>query len=239
MSGLKVGAKGKDAVAANNTLLGHNIFQHQELFSEQHGEFTKDSANAAKQMKLWLGYPMSQVKPSYDDILAAYLHGTRKRSPLMLIRAARRHGGVGPIKPKRKYKFPIPDGRKWTKIGWPYQGTHGVAFNQSHGTDNWESERAIDIGCAVGTPITAPADGTIGPQFGPLNAKDPRMEGIRMHLLTVDDEFYLAHLKSTSPAIKPGAKVKQGQILGASGEANGVAHLHMAQKNGDPAKNFF
>lgn len=239
MSDLRVGAKGKSAAAANNALMGHNVFRYQTLLGQQNGIFTEASAKASSKMKWWLGYPTKQINLVYDDVLAAYLHGKRKRTPLMLARAAKRHGGAGPKPTPRKFIFPIPKGRKWTKLGWPYQGTHGVAFNKSQGTDNWESERAVDIGVPLHTPIEATADGTVGPQFGPLDDGSPRMAGIRIHLITEDDEFYMAHLATTAHGIKPGVKVKQGDILGTSGEANGVEHLHIAQKNGDPAKTFF
>lgn len=230
---VRVGDSSANAHAANYVLMGHNIFQRQELFANQHGIFTEDSALATKRMRWWLGYPKSQCSLQYDKILDAYLLGRRKRTPLMIIRQRRRKE-IAP-----KYLFPLLKGRQWKKLGWPYQGTHGVQFNKDHGTDNWESERAIDISCALGTPLVAVEDGTIGQQFGPLGAGDPRMAGIRLHLMTKEDEFYYAHLTSTAPEIRPGVRVKRGQILGASGVANGVAHLHLAQKVGDPAKNFF
>lgn len=230
---IRVGDKSEDALTANFTLFGHNIFQHQELFSSQHGIFSEDSALASKRMRWWLGYPKKQCTMQYDKILDAYLHGHRKRTPLMLIRARQRHA----VKPK--YVFPLAKGHKWKALGWPYQGTHGKEFNKEHGTDNWESENAIDIACSIGTPVVAPADGTIGTQFGPLGSDDPRMAGIRVHLVVDGDEFYLAHLSSTAHNIKPGVKVKQGAVIGASGSANGVSHLHLAMKNGNPAKIFF
>jgi murein DD-endopeptidase MepM/ murein hydrolase activator NlpD len=37
---------------------------------------------------------------------------------------------------------------------------------------------------------------------------------------------YLQHLSKI--IVRPGQKVKAGQVIGYSGSANGVAHLHMA-----------
>lgn len=120
-------------------------------------------------------------------------------------------------------------------IGLPYQGTHAKAFNVSGGSDNWESENALDIRAPVGTPIRAVSDGVIGPQFGSLGSGG-RFAGLRLHLVTNGNEYYYAHLSRFAPGIKPGTRVKAGQIIGYSGEANGVPHLHFASKTGDPRK---
>lgn len=113
-------------------------------------------------------------------------------------------------------------------IGEPYQGTHATAFNQAGGSDNWESENAVDIAVPIGTPVIAVADGTIGPQFGSLGSGG-RFAGLRLHLNAAGgDSFYYAHLSSFAPNIRPGVQVKAGQVIGYSGEANGVAHLHFA-----------
>jgi murein DD-endopeptidase MepM/ murein hydrolase activator NlpD len=60
------------------------------------------------------------------------------------------------------------------------------------------------------------------------------MAGLRLHLNTKDNEFYYAHLSAFAPGIKPGAKVKRGQIIGYSGSANGSPHLHLGVRSGDP-----
>ena len=116
-------------------------------------------------------------------------------------------------------------------IGTPYAGTHAVAFNTAGGSNNWESENAYDFSAPVGTPIYAPVAGTIGSQFGSLGSGG-RFAGLRLHLIGAANEFYLAHLSAFATGIKPGVKVQAGQLLGYSGEANGVAHLHFAQKIG-------
>lgn len=111
-------------------------------------------------------------------------------------------------------------------IGTPNQGTHNLG--------NWESDNAIDVALPVGTPVVAMADGVIGPQFGSLGSTSSRFAGLRLHLVTADNEMYYAHLSKFAAGIKPGAQVKKGQVIGYSGSANGVAHLHLGVKVGDP-----
>jgi murein DD-endopeptidase MepM/ murein hydrolase activator NlpD len=110
-------------------------------------------------------------------------------------------------------------------IGTPYQGTHTLF-------GNWESDNAVDISAPVGTPVYAVAAGTIGSQLGSLESGSSLLEGLRLHLVTSGNEYYYAHLSSL--AVHAGQTVKEGDLLGYSGEANGVAHLHFAQKIGNP-----
>jgi murein DD-endopeptidase MepM/ murein hydrolase activator NlpD len=99
---------------------------------------------------------------------------------------------------------------------------------------NWESDNAIDIGVSKGTPVHAVADGVIGSKIGALNSKRPDLLGKRLHLKTADNEFYYAHLSEIAPGIAAGTAVKQGQLLGYTGVANNVPHLHFGMKNGNP-----
>lgn len=111
-------------------------------------------------------------------------------------------------------------------IGVPYVGTH-ADFG------NWESDNAIDISARTGTPVLAVRAGTIGPQIGPLDTGgDPALLGLRLHLVTDTNEWYMAHLSSLD--VHAGDHVEAGQRLGLSGSANGVEHLHFAQHHGDP-----
>src|SRR5262249_1303480 len=102
--------------------------------------------------------------------------------------------------------------------GLPFEGTHGKAFNIRGGSDNWQSENAIDIYMPKGTPIYAPVSGTLG-NTGPLGGG--RFAGIRTNLYGDGQGFYFAHMSKLAPGIKAGAKVKKGQLIGYSGEANG------------------
>lgn len=132
--------------------------------------------------------------------------------------------------------YPLP--KPVRAIGVPYGpgGTHSKEYNKKHGTDNWESENAVDLPTPKGTPVYAVAAGTIGNQIGPLNSKSSRMAGLRLHLVTDGNEFYYAHLSKL--IVKAGQQVHAGQLLGYSGVANGSAHLHIAAKVGDPRAAF-
>lgn len=129
--------------------------------------------------------------------------------------------------------YPLP--KPVRAIGVPYQGTHGRSFNKSGGSNNWESENAVDLPTPKGTPVYAVQDGTIGKQIGSLGSGG-RFAGLRLHLVTDGNEFYYAHLSRL--IVKAGEHVHAGQLLGYSGVANGVAHLHLASKYGDPRSSF-
>lgn len=233
MKTLKIGDKSQNALMANKMLMGHNVFQYQTLFHVQHGVFTKESAAASKKMKWWLGYKKSYCTPVFGESLHKYLLGRKAGgSALSLAMQARR---IVRGFQKKEFISPIKKGHKWSKIGFPGIGTHSWIYLPN----NWESDQAVDIGCQKGTPIVAVADGVIGQSFGPLPDPDPRFAGIRLHLITANDEFYYAHLSSTVPGLGPGKHVKQGALLGLSGVANGIPHLHLGQKNGNPAVTFF
>lgn len=117
-----------------------------------------------------------------------------------------------------------PLAKKGAIIGSPYSGTHTLG--------NWQSDNAIDIAAPVGTPVYAVADGVIGPKIGPLGSKNPRFAGDRVYLQFGDNQAYYGHLSKL--VVKAGEHVTDGQLLGYSGEANGVAHLHFSVKNGSP-----
>ncbi len=122
-------------------------------------------------------------------------------------------------------------GTRGKVIGVPGQGTHGKAFNQAGGSDNWQSENAIDISVPVGTPIYAPEAGVIDPtHYGSLG-QGGRFAGLRVNLLG-SNPLYFAHLSRI--AVKPGQRVQRGQLIGYTGSSNGVAHLHFASRGGDP-----
>lgn len=110
-------------------------------------------------------------------------------------------------------------------IGTPHSGTHTLG--------NWQSDNAVDLSVPEGTPIFALEDGTIGSRFGSLG-KGGRFAGLRMTLQGAGNSYYYAHLSQYAPGIKPGARVRRGQVIGYSGTANGVPHLHLGVERGDP-----
>lgn len=121
------------------------------------------------------------------------------------------------------YLYPL--GARGSLIGTPHSGTHTLG--------NWQSDNAVDIGVPVGTPVVAVAPGSVGPNFGSLG-KGGRFAGLRMTLNTAGNAFYYAHLSRFAPGVQPGASLSAGQVIGYSGSANGVPHLHFGQMVGNP-----
>lgn len=114
-------------------------------------------------------------------------------------------------------------------IGTPGVGTH----DWNKWPNNWESDNALDIATPVGTPIYAITKGTIGDRIGPLGSASGRFGGERVNLKHDDGgASYYAHLSRI--VVRAGQKVEAGTLLGYSGTANGVPHLHFAVK--PPAK---
>jgi len=128
------------------------------------------------------------------------------------------------------YVYPL--GQVGEIIGCPF--VRGSTHSPFAPPDNLASDNAVDIAVPVGTPVYAVAAGIIGSQIGPLDSKDPRMAGLRIHLDTPGVRFYYAHLSRID--VLPGQYVEAGQQIGLSGSANGAAHLHFAQDVGNPAE---
>ncbi len=113
-------------------------------------------------------------------------------------------------------------------IGYPYQGTHAPGATTA---PSWQSDNAVDIAMPVGTPVYALAAGVVsgvGFQSGTYT------EGGKLTLTGAQNAWWYGHLSKL--AVSNGQKVKAGQLLGYSGEANGVAHLHLGQERGTIGK---
>jgi len=112
-------------------------------------------------------------------------------------------------------------------IGRPGAGTHTLG--------NWQSDNAIDVRLPVGTPLYAPSDGVIGPKVGLLGSQTGgRFDGYRFTLQGAGNAWWFGHLQRLAPHIRPGARVTAGQLVGYSGSANGVPHLHLGVQSGNP-----
>jgi murein DD-endopeptidase MepM/ murein hydrolase activator NlpD len=208
-------------------LSGNNVFRERTFFGKVTGEFTERAAEATRAMKRRLGYPDQAVTDIFGDRLQRQLTG-EERLPLGF-RARRIARGFGRT---RKFVYPVK-GTKGRKLGLPGQGTHSFQADP----DNWQSDNAIDIGLPSGTPLVAVADGTIGDRIGFLsNDPSSRFAGERFYLETADDEFFYHHCSKL--LVTAGQRVKQGEVVARSGVASGVGHLHLGQKNGDPADLF-
>lgn len=225
MKTLTEGMSGNDVLDAKYLLNGHNVFGIDtfkgKLKSKYYGG---GAAAAAKEMKYKIGYPTRLCNGSFGNELLAYLTGKKRRGPVMLARAKARAY-------QQKAGFHYPLGSRGRFIGFPGMGTHSYHYPPN----NWESDYAWDISVPEGTTVFALADGTIGSRIGPLPDSDPRFHGNRLHLkFGAGNEAYYAHLRSL--AVHAGQHVKKGDVLGKSGVANGVPHLHIGIKNGNPLK---
>jgi murein DD-endopeptidase MepM/ murein hydrolase activator NlpD len=134
--------------------------------------------------------------------------------------------GTGTTAPSSSSRLhaPVPARFLSKIIGRPGQGTHTRG--------NWQSDRAVDIAVPVGTPIYAVEAGTIGERIGALDSGESALAGLRVNLEGASSNHYYAHLYSL--VVHAGEQVQAGQLLGYSGTANGVAHLHYAAESIDP-----
>lgn len=206
------------------------------------GRFGEGTKLAVLKAKWRLGYPSARINGRFGEGLQSFLvpadWQAYRRLPLayrIRLRARLGRGLPDKYRPSLAVSPGYPLGRKGEQIGFPYQGTHSHPY-ASDPMHNWESCNAVDIGVPEGTPVLAVADGVIGPQFGPLNSSNPVLLGLRLHLRSSDNEFYYAHLHKFASGLGPGDRVHRGSLLGYSGVANGVAHLHLASERGDPGR---
>jgi len=122
---------------------------------------------------------------------------------------------------------------------WPLQRRGRVtAYANRPGTTHWgggwQDHNAVDINVPIGTPILAVTNGYISEHLGYGGlGKGGHYAGKRLYLVTRNNVWYYAHCSRL--VAQPGERVSVGQIIAYSGEAVGVAHLHLACKRGDPA----
>lgn len=200
---------------------------------------TKKKQAGQKQVTSWIDAPAGLgLRANVGPLSARAVADIQRRAerPLLVAQPSAMNPGKGKKSPGGKNSqvaafnpvgLNLPSSVKWGNLG-------GVAAHGARAIGNWESDNAVDLKMPKGSPIYAMSDGVIGPSFGPLNSNDPKMAGLRLHLNTKNNEYYYAHLSAFAPGIKPGTKVKKGQLLGFSGVANGVAHLHLGFRNGSP-----
>jgi biotin carboxyl carrier protein len=123
-----------------------------------------------------------------------------------------------------RYPYPLRMNQKGKVIGTPNSGTHTLG--------DWQSDNAVDISAPEGTTVVAVTAGTIT-KITPGDSSG-RFQGIQVTLQGKNNAFFYTHLSSV--AVKVGQKVKKGQVIGKSGSANGVPHLHFGQQGGDPVR---
>jgi murein DD-endopeptidase MepM/ murein hydrolase activator NlpD len=164
--------------------------------------------------------------PEGGDILVGVPLGGSPGESVLALGSAR----AAQAEPGNGYSYPLA--LQGVVVGCPFvPGSTHSPYAPPH---NLESHNAVDLAVPVGTPVLAVADGTIGSLLGPLDSADPHLAGLRVHLDTPTEHFYYAHLSQID--VTPGEPVHKGQVIGLSGEAAGVAHLHFAEEFGDPAQ---
>lgn len=229
---MKVGDEGADVSHLQRLLAGGNRFDYDAEPGAITGVFSDETGAAVQRMKWHLGYPTGDITAQGGQRLRSFL--VDEASPAF---AELPDAYKAKMRARRGRTFGMSDdgyplAEHGTMLGRPYQGTHNHP-DPSDPKHNWESCNAIDIGIPVGTTVLAVADGTIGSQIGPLDDHgDPTLLGLRLHLISAENEWYYAHLSEIS--VTAGRHVSKGDRLGRSGAANGVAHLHLGQKHGDP-----
>lgn len=169
-----------------------------------------------------------QQKVGHDNIARALSH-----SPMANTDTARRpqyfaKGGVvggGPV----AYWPTNPHG---TVAGGPGQGTHSF----SSPPNNWQSDNAVDIAVPEGSTAVAIVNGNITRTGGNNNDPSSRYNGFNAYLSGGGNEWFYTHLSKL--LVSAGQKVNAGDAIGLTGSANGVPHLHIGQKLGNPADTF-
>ncbi len=121
-----------------------------------------------------------------------------------------------------------PTGGAGTMGGGPGEGTHAAG----EGPDDWQSDRAVDVRLPFGSPVWAVDAGRVVRIGGDAEATAGRFGGARLTLLTDDDAYFYGHLAAVM--VRPGQRVERGALLGFSGAANGVDHLHLGVRRRDP-----
>jgi murein DD-endopeptidase MepM/ murein hydrolase activator NlpD len=134
--------------------------------------------------------------------------------------------GRGNQNPATGYGPPVI--KKFTMGGGP--DAHG-----SRPLGNWQSDHAWDLMAPPGTPVYAIADGRISPSAGfGFHSNGSTVWGRRFTLEFKGNAAFYTHLGRYAKGIKPGARVKKGQLLGYLGDPPGFpSHLHIGLMHGD------
>ncbi|MEN9979547.1 MAG: peptidoglycan DD-metalloendopeptidase family protein [candidate division WOR-3 bacterium] len=99
------------------------------------------------------------------------------------------------------------------RLAWPVSGTvisgFGVQVEPKYGTRVKNS--GIDISCAKGSPVRAVWEGTV-------SYADVFMGQGLMVILEHGGGYYTVYSRLSEIRVKPGARIKKGEVLGFSGE---------------------
>ncbi len=102
----------------------------------------------------------------------------------------------------------------------------GVADHMARAFGNWMSDHAVDIIVPENAQVLAVGDGVIYKQSGSPRNPNANPAGWTLYLRSGGNSFSYMHLNKFF--VKPGQRVKKGDVIGLSGIANGVPHLHFA-----------
>ena len=115
---------------------------------------------------------------------------------------------------------------KYKVQGGPHQGTHTLG--------NWQSDNAYDISGKKGQKILAVGDGKVVKVNRAHEGDEGRFGGIAVTIQTKGGGKFYGHLSKAH--VKPGQKIRRGQVIGRMGVANGLAHLHFGVEKGNPRR---
>ena len=102
----------------------------------------------------------------------------------------------------------------------------GVADHHARPFGNWMSDDAVDIIVRENTKVLAVGNGVIYKQSGSARNPNANPAGYTLYLKSGGNYFSYMHLNKF--LVRPGQRVRRGQVIGLSGIANGVPHLHFA-----------
>lgn len=114
------------------------------------------------------------------------------------------------------------------------RGTRGStpADHRARALGNWESDNAWDISVPIGTPVIAVDKGQITKVYRSTSDISSIRAGWQIHFKTANNEYFYTHLKGLASGISAGRRLEAGQLIGYTGAANNVPHLHFAARSG-------
>jgi murein DD-endopeptidase MepM/ murein hydrolase activator NlpD len=143
----------------------------------------------------------------------------------------------GPIVTSTDPSGPAPGGQdEVARAGYPLARYGPIiatpADHRARSQGGWQSENAVDIAVPAGSGVLAVDDGVVEQIHGSEPPRGGGTDGNDVTLGTARNAFFYAHL--TRVLVTPGERVNAGQVLGRSGSANDVEHLHIGVLHGDP-----
>jgi len=157
-----------------------------------------------------------------DQAIYAYNHSSRYVEQVKTYAEQYSQPAAQVIQATGKFISPVDGGVITSTFGYRFHPTQKV----------WKMHKGVDIGRYAGAPIRAVADGIVtkaGPSTGYGNAIVIRHDH--------STETLYGHMYAETIKVKPGDRVKQGQVIAAIGSAGWSTgpHLHFeVHKDGQP-----